>query len=544
VSARVPRLIVDRHNDDVDDYGGEKTRGTIVRLDGDPLLLAEAPLHHPVARDAVELSHDLEPIEERRTVIVRGKRAEAHRSPDHELTIAADDGALRLPAADERLVVLAVVVDPQGFPGQHRWRLRTEDGFEGFAVDLPAALAFQPTGDDAELVSEVAVVEGVQAGDGSVTLLLQAPLAHVYDRATAEIFGNVARATHGETVEREVLGSGDGSKPYQKFVLRKDPLTYLRSETPGVIESTLEIWVNGLRWHEEQTFFGHGPRDRIYITRITDEGKTVVQFGDGESGARLPTGPDNVVATYRTGIGLDGEVEVGQLSLLMSLPLGVRGVTNPLAAKGAAGRQGAAEARERAPRSVLALGRIVSLQDYEDFAANFAGIEKAAAVWTWDGERRGVLITVAGFGGEAVPQGELVHDDLVAAMSAAGSPRVPFVVKSYRPRSFRLAASLRVDPQWATETVLQEVRLALCDRFSFRARSFGQIVTLSEVYAAIHAVPGVVSADIDHLYRGADARLDPYLIATAPANGDPPSADGAEQLTIDTASLEDLEVLA
>ena len=45
---------------------------------------------------------------------------------------------------------------------------------------------------------------------------------------------------------------------------------------------------------------------------------------------------------------------------------------------------------------MLTLGRIVSLEDYEDFARAFAGIEKALATWMWSGEKRGVFVTVAG----------------------------------------------------------------------------------------------------------------------------------------------------
>ena len=49
-----------------------------------------------------------------------------------------------------------------------------------------------------------------------------------------------------------------------------------------------------------------------------------------------------------------------------------------------------------APLTVLTLDRVVSLRDYEDFARAFAGIAKALATWSWDGERRGVFVTVAG----------------------------------------------------------------------------------------------------------------------------------------------------
>ncbi len=50
------------------------------------------------------------------------------------------------------------------------------------------------------------------------------------------------------------------------------------------IETTLKIYVNGILWHEAESLFNHGPDERIYITRLQDDGKTVITFGDGTSG--------------------------------------------------------------------------------------------------------------------------------------------------------------------------------------------------------------------------------------------------------------------
>jgi hypothetical protein len=90
--------------------------------------------------------------------------------------------------------------------------------------------------------------------------------------------------------------------------------------------------------------------------------------------------------------------------------------------------------------------------------------------------------------------------------------------------------------------VLDAVRQDLASRFSFAQREFGQLVALSGVYHSLHAITGVASADIDHLYRGTDARLEPFLVADAPLDGDSPAREAAELLTIDPTSLEDVVV--
>src|SRR5207247_1648685 len=142
----------------------------------------------------------------------------------------------------------------------------------------------------------------------------------------------------------------------------------------------------------------------------------------GKTGARLPSGQNNVRARYRKGIGLDGLVKAGQLSMLLTRPLGVKGVVNPQAATGAQDPEQLSDARTNAPLRVLTLDRIVSLTDFEIFAQAFAGVAKALATWTWDGRSRGVLLTVAGPNGSAIEPASPIYDNLLGAMRASGDP--------------------------------------------------------------------------------------------------------------------------
>src|SRR4030095_15963226 len=109
-----------------------------------------------------------------------------------------------------------------------------------------------------------------------------------------------------------------------------------------------------------------------------------------------PTGVLNVNSTYPRGIGKPGNVKANQVSLLQTKPLGVKSVINPLAASGGADREDRDTARENAPLAVMALDRLVSLQDYGDFTRTFAGIAKASARLLSDGHRQLVHLTIAG----------------------------------------------------------------------------------------------------------------------------------------------------
>jgi len=136
-------------------------------------------------------------------------------------------------------------------------------------------------------------------------LSLANALAYSYDVTTATIYGNVVKATHGET-RTEVLGNGDGSQILQEFTLKQAPLTFVAASNPTGVDSTLEVYVNDVEWHETDTLAGLGPKDRNFITTTDDSDNTTVVFGNGTQGARLPTGTGNVKAVYRNGIGQSG----------------------------------------------------------------------------------------------------------------------------------------------------------------------------------------------------------------------------------------------
>ena len=72
-----------------------------------------------------------------------------------------------------------------------------------------------------------------------------------YARKGAAILGNVARATHGETVT-QILGSGDARVPFQMFGLQQSPLTFVPADNPRGAASTLELGAGIFDAHQDQ----------------------------------------------------------------------------------------------------------------------------------------------------------------------------------------------------------------------------------------------------------------------------------------------------
>lgn len=379
--------------------------------------------------------------------------------------------------------------------------------------------------------SEVLPLKDILHAGGYTTLVFQTGLQYGYIRKTVVLNANVAPATHGET-KREVLGSGDASQAFQKFMLKQTPLTFVSAPTPSGAATTLKVRVNDVLWDDVRSLYGLGARERAYITRLTDEGKVTVRFGDGKTGARLPTGAENVSATWRVGTGTAGLVKAGQISLLMMRPLGVRGVVNPTAPAGGADPENRDQARQNAPLTVLTFDRIVSLQDYEDFARAFAGIEKAHATWLWDGETRLVHITVAGVKGAVVAPDSKLYKNFKQAIKTSGDPLQHFRVDSYQPLTFIIEAKVLIAEQYLPEKVLPVVEAALKQAFSFQQRNLGQSVTESEVFAVMQSVEGAKAVDLDKLYLAGHAQvLNPRLIANT-ARWDQGGIKPAELVTL------------
>jgi predicted phage baseplate assembly protein len=384
------------------------------------------------------------------------------------------------------------------------------------------------------------------------TLTLHDALTRTYQRSTVRLNANVVPATHGETTQ-EVLGSGDATQAHQQFTLKQKPLTYAFARGGTAPESSLEVWVDDVKWEEVPTLFGRGPDERVYIARRQDDGTTLIEFGDGRRAARLPTGQENVRAVYRKGVGLEGLVKnPGQLKLLLTQPLGVKAVSNPLAATGAEDPLSLADARRQVPRCALTLDRVVSLRDYEDFARGFPGVAKALAVWTWSGDTRGVFLTLLGPDGSPIAEAGPPAGPLREAFAAQSNPLVPVRIVSGDISLLRLAGTVRVAADRLPSQVETALRETLLAALSFDVREFGQAVYRSELIALIQNVAGVVSVDLDSMGKvtADDETVVPlspdedFLAARKPSSGvTADRAQPAELLILDESSLTELKVI-
>jgi uncharacterized phage protein gp47/JayE len=364
----------------------------------------------------------------------------------------------------------------------------------------------------------VDLVEADDGGPERLRIKFTPELKRTLDTETAVLYGNVALATHGETVAREVLGSGDASAAFQSFPIRKSPVTFVPQ--PGAshsVANTLQVRVDGVLWDSVNNLYGHGGEERIYTTRVDDAGVMVVRFGDGKTGARLPSGRDNIVASYRQGLGRDGIVRANSLTTLLDRPVGLKSVRNPAKADNGDNPETMQEARAKAPNTVRTFGRIVSLRDFEDAARESVGVAKARASWRWDGEEQVVYLTVAGNEGAEIvgePRKNLVND-----LNSRRDPNRKMEVVAHCGIPVQVVASIKVHPAYVPEEVRVTAQKALQDYFAFDNLEFGQPINLSDIYRTLQDVTGVIAVDIDCLQFKKCEDRDSHGATTQPVQG-------------------------
>ena len=272
------------------------------------------------------------------------------------------------------------------------------------------------------------------------------------------LFGNVIHTSRGETVNAEVLGSGDGSIANQSFTLKKSPVTYLPSpseSTPSGLTSSLKVYVDGLQWTEVKSFYGQKEDAQIYVVRQNDKNESAVTFGDGVLGKRLNTG-SSVVGYYRHGGG-SKMPPTDSITQLAKPVKGLKSVRSPVPPYGGADEEPAKSLQKFAPRSALLLGRAVSLADLEAAAASYAGVRAVAAEWRWSSELQ-------------VPAAHvwyLADGDLTALILAylrgLTQPNTPIQVERAVATVATLSIQLTHDPKRFEDDVLSDARTALMD---------------------------------------------------------------------------------
>jgi hypothetical protein len=297
--------------------------------------------------------------------------------------------------------------------------------------------------------------------------------------APLRLLADLVGVSRGTTVPSETLGTGDASVPNQTFTLKQSPLTYLAQG--GSYVAALQIAVDGIYWQQADTVYGQQPDATIFTVTLQPDGTSVVRFGDGVEGARLPTG-SQVVATYRYGAGA-ASPPAGRLTTILQPQPNLAAVHNPVAVTPGADAEPPGSVRVNAPASVLSFGRAISADDYETIAAATPGVSRARANWAWDEQEQRTLVTV--YVGDDPAAAALA----TAALVGSADPNRPVVAQPATAIGLTLSCALVIAQDRVAADVLAAAQAAVSDPatglFSPANMAIGATLYSSQVEGAL-----------------------------------------------------------
>jgi hypothetical protein len=318
-----------------------------------------------------------------------------------------------------------------------------------------------------------------------------------------DAFGNLVDATQGKSQSESVLGSGDNTQVFQTFKLPSAPLTYLLSvgDSPPEVPE-LQIYVNNKLWKYVPTLFGHNFDEQIYVVREDANNESYVQFGDGKTGARLPTGFENVTVIHRTGTGAFGALQEGTTAQGGKLE-GLDNIQMPGVSSGGSEPEDGDNAKEAAPAKVQSLDRLVGLQDFESEVAAISGVARARAAWQLRNKIPAVVITVLMQTGRAEESGA-VTEIIRHYNQCRGPNRHAVIVEPGTLKYVRVSIDFAFDPSFKEDLIRQDIAQALGTNsgkssegdnlrglFGIKNRHFEQPEYANTIVATVQNVAGV-----------------------------------------------------
>jgi predicted phage baseplate assembly protein len=316
-------------------------------------------------------------IEERKDVLCFAEVPRPGDTTLFGLTAAVPSCAVEL-RLDSR--VNGVGVDPRQPPLV--WEAWTPDGWRECEVERDSTGGLNRAGEVVlhvparHVVSQLARIE---AGWLRCRVLSPRPGQPFYSSsptirtASVSTVGGTTLASHASTVTGEPLGESSGV-PGQRVRLAKAPVI----GEPGIPALESSDGGGWQPWQVVDSFASSGPGDRhVLLDPATGEISfgPAVRLADGSTrqyGAVPLKGTVLRAHRYQTGGGRAGNVARGTLTLLRSSVPHVTRVENREAARGGVDGETVAEAKVRAPITLRAQDRAVTVRDYEELVRRAA----------------------------------------------------------------------------------------------------------------------------------------------------------------------------
>jgi hypothetical protein len=308
-------------------------------------------------------------------------------------------------------------------------------------------------------------------------------------------------------INGELLGSSNGTAD-QKFPLKEVKVN------PAYVRVFVDSGTAWEEWTKQDFIQDFGPLNKIFSVSIAADETVRVMFGDGISGL-IPPNNAQIKAVYYAGGGIQGNVAANTLtnwagvSGVNTAAITAMTVNNAVPATGGADPESNDSIRYNAPRSLRALNRAVTLDDFANLALATSGVVKAKAIAA---SRSSVTVYIAptndGLGTPGV--GTDLNDtpamtDSISLVTSylSDKTQIGTAVTVLSPMYTQIFASVNYSPlpQYNQALVEADLQQALLNNFSYENSDFGDVITPEEMEFKLRSVPGVLNAKVTALYR-------------------------------------------
>ena len=191
-----------------------------------------------------------------------------------------------------------------------------------------------------------------------------------------------ALVCQGVTVSKEYVGVSDGTA-YQKYFTSQSPvLDYDSSASGRYGEEVVRVFVgeSSEEWTRVDSFLLSKPDSKHFVFTVDDSGNGVIEFGNDLSG-KIPPDKSKIKCTYRAGGGERTNVGVNTITEYDTAESGLIRTFNPYTALVlGTDAESIEEAKVKAPASLRALDRAVTIRDYADIGVQLDYVSSAQSV--------------------------------------------------------------------------------------------------------------------------------------------------------------------
>lgn len=194
-----------------------------------------------------------------------------------------------------------------------------------------------------------------------------------------------ALVCQGVTIDKEIMGYSDGSA-YQKYSTSQSPaLDYDSADRYN--ESVVNVFIGEEeeQWDRVDNFLLSKPDSKHYVFSVDEWGNGVLEFGNDISG-KIPPENSKIQITYRVGGGADTNVGANTITELDTAEASIIRTFNPETALIlGTDAESIEEAKTKAPASLRALDRAVTIRDYADIGLQIDSVSSAQSVLVENG---------------------------------------------------------------------------------------------------------------------------------------------------------------